>query len=430
MVGQLPRARRPSAADASFYAFLAAVVVCLLRANDLPALTFGVTGTDVSVGLSDLLLLVVTVLAILRLRERVSAPSWPILGLAAAFGVLILASAIPNGADAVTSAGKVVTFGALTLGGAVFLDRYSRLTTLLGVLVAFCTVATAWGVVQFLRNERERQASFLGEHDLAALGTLAVVVGLAYLFARGRAPALAVVALVAGSLAIVLGAAVASLLGLYLAAVALFAVAAVRRQLRPVAVAATALLCVLVTAGTVALRGGDLGFLQAWFGPPPETPGQYAASWSQRLIYVYVGGRVFLDQPVLGTGWHGELPPSEYSEYLPAARDRFPDQPPHYFPQQDGTLIPQQTYDQLLFELGLVGLAVFLVLAGLTVRRAWKTAATTPRDGAWAEQAYIPIGFVAAVAGALAGAALFGGSPLTAIFWLLLGLVAAERVRP
>ena len=81
-----------------------------------------------------------------------------------------------------------------------------------------------------------------------------------------------------------------------------------------------------------ALRSADLGFLQAWFGPPPETPGQYAASWSQRLIYVYIGGRVFLDNPVLGTGWEGELPPHDYAQYLADARERFPDQPAHYFP--------------------------------------------------------------------------------------------------
>ena len=110
-----------------------------------------------------------------------------------------------------------------------------------------------------------------------------------------------------------------------------------------------------MTAGTYGLRSADLGFLQSWFGPPPETPGQYAASWSHRLIYVYIGGRVFLDNPVFGTGWEGELPPHDYAQYLADARERFSDQPPHYFPPATGTLIPQQTWDQVLFELGLVG---------------------------------------------------------------------------
>jgi hypothetical protein len=33
------------------------------------------------------------------------------------------------------------------------------------------------------------------------------------------------------------------------------------------------------------------------------------------------------------------------------------------------------------------------------------------------------------MAGALAGAALFGGAPLTALFWLTLGVVAADPER-
>ena len=150
---------------------------------------------------------------------------------------------------------------------------------------------------------------------------------------------------------------------------------------------------------------------------PASTP----ASWSQRLIYAYIGGRIFLDQPVLGTGWHGLLPPEEFARYLPDARERFSDQPAHYFPPADGHFIPQQTYDQVLFELGLVGagvLAVLLALAG------WRAAVAARRRDP--DAAYIPAMWLAAVLGAIAGAALFGGAPLTAMFWLSLGVVAAE----
>ena len=82
------------------------------------------------------------------------------------------------------------------------------------------------------------------------------------------------------------------------------------------------------------MRQGELGFLQSWFGPPPETPAEYSASWSQRLIYAYVGGRVFLDRPLLGTGWEGELPPADFAEYVPDARSAVPRRaaallPPH-----------------------------------------------------------------------------------------------------
>jgi hypothetical protein len=41
-----------------------------------------------------------------------------------------------------------------------------------------------------------------------------------------------------------------------------------------------------------------------------------------------------------------------------------------------------------------------------------------------AAEAYLPVAWVGSLGGALAGAALFGGSPLAAVFWLTLGLVA------
>ncbi len=220
------------------------------------------------------------------------------------------------------------------------------------------------------------------------------------------------------------------MLGLYLATVAMIALALGRRDLRRRAVVVTVLICAAVTAGTYGLRSADLGFLQSWFGPPPETPGQYAASWSHRLIYVYIGGRVFLDNPIFGTGWEGELKPHDYAQYLPDARAHFSDQPPHYFPPATGTLIPQQTWDQVLFELGLVGGVLFVVLVCLAVFDA-VVAGRKPRPGEpWGEQAYVPLGWLAVIAGAIAGAALFGGSPLAALFWLALGVAAARPTEP
>ena len=65
---------------------------------------------------------------------------------------------------------------------------------------------------------RGRRRAFLGEHDLAALSTVALVVGLAALYARHRLGRLPLVAGIVGALGIMLGAALASLLGLYLAA--------------------------------------------------------------------------------------------------------------------------------------------------------------------------------------------------------------------
>ena len=233
--------------------------------------------------------------------------------------------------------------------------------------------------------------------------------------------ALAIAGLAAGVLGVVLGASLASLLGVYLAAAVITAISIRRHEVRTSAIFLTIAVAAVATAGTLAMRQGDLGFLQSAFGPPPERPGEYSASWSQRLIYSYVGGRVFLDRPLLGTGWEGELPPADFAEYVPDARERFPDEPAHYFPPTDRDFIPQQTYDQVLFQLGLVGAGLFAALALLTVRRAANRARHASGDAA-----YVPGGWLAATAAALAGAALFGGSPLTAVFWLTLGVVAAE----
>ena len=78
----------------------------------------------------------------------------------------------------------------------------------------------------------------------------------------------------------------------------------------------------------------------------------------------------------------------------------------------------------MLFELGLVGAVLFLLLAGVSVRAALAVGRRWPRGDPDEPAAYLPAAWLAALAGGLAGAALFGGIPLAAIFWLTLGLAA------
>ena len=425
MPSPLLRALRRPASDISFSVFLVTVLLCLLRSRDLPSIDIGTSGTDVSLGPADAALAATAVLAALRLRARRTLPSPWLLAASALFALMIVASALPNGATAVTSAGKLTELAALTLGAVAFLDSRDRLAALAELAVAYTTVAVFWGAVGFV-GAGGRQGSFLGEHDLAAIATLSAAVGLAGIHARrGPPPIVAAVALLAGSLGIVLGASLAGLLGLYLTVAAILGLSLARHSLRWTAVLATLAVTVFATAGTLSLRSGELGFIQQWFGPEPERPGQYAASWSQRLIFTYLGGRVFLDRPVLGTGWQGELPPEDFARYLPDARARFSDQPARYFPRPDGTLIPQQAYDQVLFELGLTGAAVFLASLLLAVRSAVQTGLRWRSSDDGEELAYLPAAWLAAVVGSLAGSALFGGAPLTATLWLTLGVVAA-----
>jgi O-Antigen ligase len=422
----LPRLARRLPRDLSFHVFLATVLLCLFRSRQLPQVEVALGGADLDIGPADVGLALTAVLALVRLRTLRTLPSPWLLAASFLFAALVVVSSLPNGATAVTAALKLAGLSALTLGAVAFLRTRRELAVLTGALAVFVTLAAGWALVEFVAGGGGRQGSFVGEHDLAALGTMSVAAGLACLYARpGAVPRLALVGLVAGAVAVTLGASLAGLIGVYLAAAALAALAAVRRSLRLPAVAASLAVAVAVTAGTWAIRGGEFSFLNSWFGPPPETPGQYAASWSQRLIFAYIGGRVFLDNPVLGTGWHGILPEEEFARFLPDARERFSDQPPHYFPTPETGLIPQQTYDQVLFELGLVGLGVLAATSLLALRSAIVAGKRWPRSGVFEEQAFIPLAWFASLVGVLAGAALFGGSPIAAIFWLTLGVAAA-----
>jgi hypothetical protein len=424
-----------SAVDLPLIVLATATVLSLIRSIDQPSFTVEVAGSEVTFVLADAAIAVLAGFCLQRLLGRGSLPR-PARALtiaAAAFSAWLFLSSAANGATAVIAAAKLLEYGVLALGFVLFVRRRLQLWLLVGVLVAFTVVAVAYGLLAFFdapfvesRFPGRRQPSFLGEHDLAALSTMTLAVALAALFTpRHRLGRLPLVAGIAGAIGVVLGAAVAGLLGLYLTAGAIVAVAAARREARKRAVVLTLLITAAISVGVLSLRSGDLGaFLRSvGIGERQEDPFGNAASWNERLIDAYIGGRIFLDNPIVGTGWHGELPPEEYVRFLDDARARFPDQPATYFPSKD-VFIPQQTYDQVLYELGIVGALLFLVLAFVTVRTAVRVARTWPRGDPDEAAAYLPAAWVAALAGGLSGAALFGGIPLAAIFWITIGVTA------
>ena len=402
-----------------FALLLATLVFCLVRARDQPSFDVAIGSTTASIVPADVLLVVLALVALWTLTR--SSTTFRI-GLApaaaAAFCLLILATGAVNGATAFVSGAKVVELVALGLGVVALVRTADQFEAIVDVLILFTAAADLVGLFEFMRSGG-RQPSFLGEHDFAAIATLPLIYGLARVLVgqRGTRTALAIIL---GTLGCILGAALASLLGLYLGAAALLAVAAAGRRLNLSRVAVVTGVVAVVTAGTLVIRAGDLGFLQSWFGKPATRPGQYASSWSQRLIYAYVGEKVFTAHPLLGTGWYGELPPREFTAYLPAARARFPDQPANYFPPADKPFIPQQTWDQILYELGIVvGLTMLALLTALS-----RAAVRAARRGTGVT-ASIPVAWLAASIGALAGEGLFGGTPLAATFWLVAGIVLA-----
>jgi hypothetical protein len=422
--------------DLPFLVLCVAIVLSLFRAVDQPGFELEVGGTDVRLVPADFAILVLAALCVARLLGRGSLPrpARAIAYSAAAFAVWILISSAISGFEPFVGAVKLLEYGILGLATVLFVQRRAQLWLLVALLTLVAAAASAYALFGFFDlppvggAAGKRQPSFLGEHDLAALGTIALAFGLASLFAREhRLRKLPLVGIVGGAVGVTLGAAVAGVVGLLLAVGAILGLAVYRKAATRRAVTITVLVTMLVAGGTLALRWGELGSVFRWAGlqeSEVEAGGIYAASFSQRVIFIYLGGRMFLDNPVAGVGWYGEIPGREYAQYLPDAYERFPGQPRGYFPAADGEFTPQQTYDQVLYELGIVGALLFLTLAFFTVRTALAVGRRWPRGDPDETAAYLPLSWTGALAGGLAGAALFGGIPFAALFWVTLGVVA------
>jgi hypothetical protein len=394
---------------------LAAIALCLIRSRDQPGIDVGIGATTAHIVPADLALAILFVVTIVALaRQGLRGAPLLALGGGAVFFLLVVVTGAINGSTSLVAAVKLTELAVIALATYALVRRTRQIEAILDLVLLFTIVADVVGFIEFVRSGGGRQTSFLGEHDFAALATLPLLYGLVLVFER-RNTGRAAVAIVAGSVGCILGAALASLLGLYLGVAVLLGVTALRRTMNVRGVVVTLVTVAIVTAGTLTIRAGDLGFLQSWFGKPPSRPGQYASSWSQRLIYTYLSGRVFIDHPVLGTGWYELLPPSAFDKYLHAAHRRFSDQPANYFPPPASSLIPQQTFDQVPAQLGVIGSLAFLALIVGVGRAAWRATRRTPLALAW----------FAAALGAIAGEALFGGSPLVATFFLVAGVCLA-----
>lgn len=424
--GLRPLAR--TARDPLVAAFLVTLAISLIRAPQQPSITLNVGTAGASVDPSDVALVLLGVYLVVRLvrRRDLQRHTWAVLATAALFAAWILASAATNGTTAFVAGGKFVELGILALAAAYLLDSSDRLWVTLVVLVAMNAAADVDAVRGFVETG-ERQRSFLGSHDLAALGTMTIAVWFVHLCARrGPHRRLAVAAGVMGAIGILLGAALASLIGVYLAALAIVVVARRRGEFRLRSVVVIGATLLVLTGGVLELRSDNLSFLRVWFGVKKgnQPLGAAHGSWSQRIIFAYIGGRVFLANPAFGTGWYPELPPKEFARFLPDARRRYPLQPANLFPPKNGLFIPQMAYDQVLYELGVAGALVFLLLLGATVH-ASVSGTRRPRDDLDPLLAYGPAAWTASMIGALAGIGLFGGATISTLFWLTLGVAGA-----
>jgi hypothetical protein len=113
-----------------------------------------------------------------------------------------------------------------------------------------------------------------------------------------------------------------------------------------------------------------------------------------------------------------------FEQYVPDARERFPDVVDLAFPAEGREWGVQSLYIQTLADAGVIGLALLLLVGAVGVMLAWKTAARAPAP--WAAGAgLVAVCAILTLAGEWASLGIVAGIPLQAATCLLLGLAAA-----
>jgi hypothetical protein len=420
----------------------AAVPFLFLHATYQPTGSLGVGSTSVDVTLADAAIACVLLAAALRSRREGWQPllrARVVLGLAAAF-LLVCAVSLATPSllgeeyDLTRHAISLAKFGwyATLLPATVLLVRSTvDLVPFVRALVAWSVAATSWGLLQFLgivaefegKRPGQREPSFVGIHDFAALSGAALVVGsIGVALADGR-PAgrrWSVVAVVTGGLGVVLSGAMTAVLGLWLALAAVLLGARALSGLRGRRALVLLGVTLLVTAGTAAMRADTIERFAEFIGLREQTAATGVESYAHRTLLAYIGGRIWLDRPVTGVGWQASSEEWAYAPFLADARARFPGEPDQAFPSPEHPWGIQMLYLQVAADLGIAGIVVLLGLAAAAVAAAVRGLRTSPVP-------LVGLGWLCVVAGVWTGIGLVAGLPLEALTWIAFGLVTARE---
>lgn len=445
----LPRAHSPAGtvralvgdAPAEALALAAAVPFLFLHATYQPGISVGVGSTSMDATLADAAIACVLVAAGLRAHREGWQPlarARVVLGLAAAF-LLVCALALTTPSllgeeyDLTRHAISLAKFAwyATLLPATVLLVRSTRdLVPLLRAVVAWSVAATAWGLLQFLgivsefegKRPGQREPSFVGIHDLAALSGAALVVGAIGVALGDGRPAgrrWSIVALVTGALGLVLSGAMTAVLGLWLAVAVILLGARAAGTLRARRALVLAGITVLVTAGTATMRADTIERFAEFLGIRDRVEQTGVESYAHRTLLAYIGGRIWLDRPVTGVGWQASSEEWAYGPFLDDARARFPSEPEQAFPSPEHPWGIQLLYLQVAADLGLAGIALLLGLAAAAVTAGIRGLRSSPA-------ALVGLGWLCVAAGVWTGIGLVAGLPLGALTWIAFGLVTVR----
>jgi len=420
----------------------AAVPFLFLHATYLPSLSVGAGSTSIDVTLADVAIAAALVAAVRRAAregwEPLRRARW-VLGSAAALvlaGALSLAtpSLLGEDYDLGVHAISVAKFAwyATLLPATVLLVRSVRdAIPLLRVVVAWSVAATAVGLLQFLgvlaefegKRPGQREPSFVGIHDFAALSGAALVIGaLGVALGDGRPVGRrwSWLALATGALGVVLSGAMTAVIGVWLAVAAVLVGARVLRQLDIRRALALLGVTLLVTLGTAAMRADTIERFAEFIGLRDRTEQTGVESYAHRTLLAYIGGRIWLDNPITGVGWQASSQEWAYGPFLEDARERFPNEPAQAFPAPDRPWGIQMLYLQVAADLGVAGIAALLALAATGIAAGIRGIRSSP-------VALVGLGWLLVAVGVWTGIGLVPGLPLGALTWLAFGLVTVRE---
>ena len=440
-----PRARG-GVPDARFSAgpltLALALPLIFLHSRYQPDLGFGVGGTTVDITLSDLAVLAVATAAALSIREqglrrlRSGIPVW--IAAAALLALVLISLSYPllrgepyDWHARLVSALKFCEYTVLAPAIVLLLRRREDAYLPLRSFIGWSAAATGWGLLQYVgavnefagKRPAQREPSFLGLHDFAALSGGALLLGVVALALADDdllPRRLAWVAVAAGGLGIVISGAMTAVIGMWLAVLAVALVARRRRALTRRAAVAVATVAVLVTLGTAGIRGTALKDFAAFLGITQNpTPGA-VESYSQRTVLGYIGLKIFLTEPITGVGYQGSSDEFAYGPQLAAAHRRFPDQPAAAFPSPAHPWGVQNLPLETLADLGVIG---FGVLVGLFGTGLW----VGVRGAATRAAPLVGVAWLLVATGIWNGLGIVPGIPLAALTWLGFGLVTIRE---